>query len=80
MLMRGAQLFMSLAISERPYPKVCGGAFAFGYVPYFVDAARGKADAVIHYGFTVELSTDGQRWEQVADRRDNRDRRGFREQ
>jgi alpha-amylase len=28
-------------------PKVCGGAFAFGYVPYFVDAARGKADAVI---------------------------------
>ena len=28
-------------------PQVCGGAFAFGYVPYFVEAARGKADAVI---------------------------------
>lgn len=28
-------------------PSVCGGAFAFGYVGYFVDAARGQADAVI---------------------------------
>ena len=26
-----------------------------------------------HYGFTVELSADGQRWDQVADRRDNRE-------
>jgi len=28
-------------------PQVCGGAFAFGYVQYFVDAARGRPDAVI---------------------------------
>lgn len=27
-------------------PAVCGGAFAFGYVHHFVDAALGKADAV----------------------------------
>jgi glycosidase len=27
-------------------PAVCGGAFAFGYVHHFVDAARGKADSV----------------------------------
>jgi len=26
--------------------KVCGGAFAFGYVQHFVDAARGSTDAV----------------------------------
>ena len=26
-----------------------------------------------HYGFTVELSADGQRWDMVADRRDNRE-------
>jgi alpha-amylase len=27
--------------------KVCGGAFAFGYVQHFVEAARGKAESVI---------------------------------
>lgn len=27
-------------------PEVCGGAFAFGYVHHFLDAARGKASAV----------------------------------
>jgi alpha-N-acetylglucosaminidase len=26
-----------------------------------------------HYGFTVDLSADGQRWDRVADRRDNRE-------
>jgi glycosidase len=27
-------------------PEVCGGAFAFGYVHHFVEAARGKAESV----------------------------------
>ena len=28
-------------------PKLCGGAFAFGYVHHFVEAARGKAESVM---------------------------------
>ena len=65
---------------ERRQGRVVAGGLRASRPPWAASWSSAISATPGYYGFTVEVSTDGQRWELVADRRDNKEpstRRGL---